>query len=79
MKTANEISKDIDEALGNKITEIKVVMPKAFLTNLSKELANSNKVIADAVTKNDNKEELKTLIADNIELKKLYINLEKSY
>jgi len=78
MKTANEISKDIDEALGNKITEIKVVMPKAFLANLSKELATSNKVIADAVTKNDNKEELKTLIADNIELKKLYINLEKA-
>jgi len=76
MNKATKISKTLNEHFGDQRQDVRVVMPKAFLANLSKELGISNNLIAEAVSKNNTKEEMKTLIADNLEMKKLLVHVE---
>jgi len=78
MSKATKSSKTLNEFFGDKSQDVRVIMPKAFLANLSTELDKSNKRISDAVTKNDNKELIKILIEDNQELKGLMTNLENA-
>jgi len=62
MSKATKISKTLNEVFGEEKQDVRVIMPKAFLANLSKELSISNKAIEEAVAKNNTKEELKTII-----------------
>jgi len=78
MSKATKISKTLNEVFGEEKQDVRVIMPKAFLANLSKELSISNKAIEEAVAKNNTKEELKTIIADNKELRNLMSNLENA-